>query len=94
MSITRRTMIAGVAFAASRGQAAPLVLAPQHAGRVMRTRDGKRVGPMEYDAAAFGQENGKCWRGSLGWALAYYFKDGRVIAGEDGQNDIVADWSR
>jgi hypothetical protein len=93
MSITRRTMVAGgAAFLAGSSDAAPLVLTPAHAGRYMRTREGERVGPIEYDAAAFGHDNDKHWRGQLGWTRAYYSANGRVIAGEDGPNDVVGEW--
>ena len=67
-------------------------LTSQHAGRFMQTRDGERVGPMEFDPHSFGYDNDKHWRGSLGSIRVYYWVDGRVIAEELGPNDIVGDW--
>jgi hypothetical protein len=93
MGMTRRSVIAASAiFLAGRAEASPQVLTPEHAGRYMRTRNGERIGPVEYDAASFGRLSGKRWRAPLDWARAYYWANGQVIDGEEGPHDIVGEW--
>ncbi len=68
------------------------VLSPEHVGRYMRTRDGARIGPVEYDANAFGLPGDKQWRAPLDWARAYYWGNGRISLDEQSPNDIVGEW--
>ena len=94
-TVTLTSPIVGAAEALSVAAEAPTVnLTASHAGRLMRTREGEPVGPLEYDAGSFGYNTHKHWRGSLGWGRAYYSSDGRVVDGEDGPNDIVGEWDR
>ena len=90
---TLHSRIAGAAAAVSVPADAGVALTPSHTGRLMLTREGEQVGPLEYDPTSFGYHNHKHWRGSLGWGRAYFSRDGRVVDGEDGPHDIVSDWA-
>ena len=64
-------------------------LAPQHAGRFVRTRSGERIGPVEYDVAGFGLPGDKFWRAPIGWVRAYYLDNGRITPVEERSDDIL-----
>lgn len=76
VGMNRRMVVAGVgamaaAPLAGSANATTVLLTINHAGRQMLTRDGERIGPLEYDVAGFGLSGEKRWRAPIGCVRAF-----------------------
>jgi len=60
------------------------------AGKYYRTRDGRKVGPMNMTASKPGTDR---WRGKMGDGESFWHDDGTHWSGRESKTDLIAEWT-